>query len=62
MENHYLRLYVDSQAMAVRRIIRSASGPDSITLGRLLEVIEKNPEVVSRQNYAERWAATVPTD
>jgi hypothetical protein len=48
--------------MAVRRIIRSASGPDSITLGRLLEVIEKNPEVVSRQNYAERWAATVPTD
>jgi hypothetical protein len=60
--SHYLRLYVATQAMAIRRIIRSAPGKDSITLGRLLEDIKKHPGVLDRQRYVERWVAKMPGD
>jgi len=51
--NHYQRLYVDGQAMAIRRLIR-ASGSDTITIGRLLESMEKHASLLNVDRYVER--------
>jgi hypothetical protein len=52
--NHYTRVYVDSAAIAVRRLIRSG-GVDTITLGRLLESITGHPDPLSREAFTSRW-------
>jgi AbiU2 len=54
--SHYTLLYVDGQAMAIRRLIQ-ASGQHSISLGRLMESIERAPDLVSRDAYVQRSPA-----
>ena len=54
--NHYGQLYVNGQAMAIRRIIR-AKGPDTISLGRFMESIEEHAEVLCRSAVVERFVA-----
>jgi hypothetical protein len=50
--NHYVRLYVDGQMMAVRRVVRG--GPTETTLGRLLVQLERRPDIVSKDRFLER--------
>ncbi len=51
---HYLRLYVDGAAMAVRRLLRTG-GSGTITLGKILEGISNHPELFTTDRYLERW-------
>ena len=53
--NHYQRLYVDGQVMALRRLIRSG-GKDTITLIKLMESIIKHPEPLGLERYLHRWS------
>jgi hypothetical protein len=54
--NHYQRLYVDGQTIAVRRVIRSnASWKDNVSLGRVIESMVDNPQVLSLDRHLERW-------
>jgi len=47
---HYRHLYVDGQTVAIRRLIRSA-GADTVTLGKLLESIALNAELLTADWY-----------
>lgn len=49
--NHYVRLYVDGQMMAVRRIVRGGTG--ETTLGGLLRQLGQRPEIVSKERFLE---------
>ncbi len=40
--------------MAVRRLIR-AKGPNTVTLGKLLESMIQNSHLLTRDRYLERW-------
>ncbi len=48
--NHYTRMYVEGQAMAIRRLIRAA-GRDTITLGKLMEDMERHADLLARDAY-----------
>ena len=50
---HYVRVYVASQSMAVRRIVRGDAKRNHISLARLLDEIEKYPEVVPPHRWHE---------
>ena len=63
-EMHYTRLYIDSQAMAIRRLVRSKSNDSHASLCDLLLRAERRPDVMRRtptsiQNDRRRLNQTV---
>ncbi len=49
---HYTKLYVDGQAMAIRRLV-DPKDHDSISLGRLILDIRNQKDVLTRQRYVD---------
>lgn len=54
---HYADLYVAGQSLAVRRIADDRAGGPTLSLGRLLGDLGRNPAVMSRDRYVARHAA-----
>jgi hypothetical protein len=59
--NHYTKLYVDGQMMAVRRVIRGPNVAGQVSLTRLLHAIERQPEAVTA-DFVVAVAKTVNPD
>jgi len=50
---HYTRIYIDSQAMAIRRILRSRGGDPHSSLNNLLLQLESAPHLTGSTSAAE---------
>ena len=48
---HYADLYVAGQVMAVRRVADDRASGSTVSLGRLLGDLERNPSVMNRDRY-----------
>jgi AbiU2 len=56
--DHYDKLYVDSQCVAVRRLVDL--DPRSVSVARLLTDLARHPESMTRAHHVQLW--TVPGD
>lgn len=55
---HYANLYSDSQAIAIRRIAEEKATGKTVSLGRLLGDLEKNPAVMTRARFVSFYRGT----
>lgn len=59
--SHYSTLYVESQAIRVRRLVRRGDN-DPFSLGALIEAARRNPSVLTRDRYIERATRSTNDD
>ena len=59
---HYTDLYIAGQVMALRRIADAQAHDSTISLGRLLGDLHRNPTVMSRDRYVRMYTADNEAD